>query len=69
MKYELKIKSYSAIMIILLGLSGASFIAMRVLNSPFLERIAIALAIFSLIVGLTWALRKLNKPDSAKPEE
>ena len=65
----MKIKSYSAIILILLSLSGVSFIAMFVLNSPFLERIGIALAIFSLIVALTWALRKLNKPDSAKTED
>jgi hypothetical protein len=65
----LKIKSYSAILIILLSLSGASFIAMLVLNSPFLEHIGIAIAIFALIVALTWALRKLNKPDSEKPED
>jgi hypothetical protein len=65
----LKLKSYSAVLIILLSLSGVSFIAMRVLNSPFLERIGIALAIFALIVALTWALRKLNKPDSEKPKD
>jgi hypothetical protein len=64
----LKLKSYSAVILILFGLAGASFVAMQVLHSPFLERVGIALLIFSLIVGITWALRKLNKPD-AKPED
>ena len=54
--------------IILLGLAGASFVAMQVLHSPFLERIGIAFLIFIIVVVITWALRKLNKPD-AKPED
>ena len=65
---ELKLKSYSAVLIILLGLAAASFVAMRILNSPVFERIALAFIIFSIIIAITWALRKLNKPDSAKPE-
>ncbi|MDE1769526.1 MAG: hypothetical protein KGI28_03095 [Thaumarchaeota archaeon] len=64
----MKLKSYTAVIIILLGLSGASFVAMYVLQSPFLEHIGIALLIFIVIVAITWALRKLNKPD-AKPED
>lgn len=64
----MKLKSYSAVIIILLGLAGASFVAMKLLNSPFLERIGIALLIFIIVVVITWALRKLNKPD-AKPED
>ena len=39
--------------IILLGLAGASFVAMQVLHSPFLEHIGIAFLLFDATVATT----------------